>query len=96
MENTTILVFSEFGRRLKENSSRGTDHGAANTVFVIDKKLSKKAHSYNQINLQDLHQGDPKYKVDFRSIYQELLSDRLNVNAKAILGRSYKELGLFF
>lgn len=95
MENTTILVFSEFGRRLKENASRGTDHGAANTVFVIDKNLSKKAYSYNEINLQDLHQGDPKYKIDFRSIYQELLSDRLNVNAKAILGRSYENLGLF-
>lgn len=95
MENTTILVFSEFGRRLKENASRGTDHGAANTVFVIDKKLSKKAYSYNEINLQDLHQGDPKYKIDFRSIYQELLSDRLNVNAKTILGRSYENLGLF-
>ena len=95
MENTAILVFSEFGRRLKENASRGTDHGAANTVFVIDKNLSKKAHNYNKINLQDLHQGDPKFKVDFRSVYQELLMGRLNVDSEVILGRKYQELGLF-
>ena len=42
LKDTTIIVFSEFGRRLKENASRGTDHGAANALFVIDKKLSKK------------------------------------------------------
>lgn len=95
MEDTTILVFSEFGRRLKENASRGTDHGAANVSFVIDKNLSKRAHQFNTIDLSDLHRGDPKYKVDFRSVYQEILTHRLNVNAKTVLGNEYKKLGLF-
>lgn len=95
MEDTTILVFSEFGRRLKENASRGTDHGAANVSFVIDKNLSKRAHQFNTIDLSDLHRGDQKYKVDFRSVYQEILTHRLNVNAKTVLGNEYKKLGLF-
>lgn len=95
MEDTTILVFSEFGRRLKENASRGTDHGAANVSFVIDKNLSKQAHQFNTIDLTDLHRGDPKHKVDFRSIYQELLTHRLKVNSEIVLGRDYQKLGLF-
>lgn len=95
MEDTTILIFSEFGRRLKENASRGTDHGAANVSFVIDKNLSKQAHQFNTIDLTDLHRGDPKHKVDFRSIYQEILTHRLKVNSETVLGRGYQKLGLF-
>ncbi len=95
MKDTTILVFSEFGRRLKENASRGTDHGAANISFIIDKNLSQQAHQFNTIDLSDLYRGDPKYKVDFRSIYQELLTHRLNVDAQKVLGKSYQSLGLF-
>jgi len=94
-KDTTIIIFSEFGRRLKENASRGTDHGAANALFVIDKNLSKKAHTYNQINLTDLLNGDPKFKVDFRSVYQEVLQNTLDVNPQPILGQSFNELGLF-
>lgn len=95
MEDTTILIFSEFGRRLKENASRGTDHGAANVSFVIDKNLSKQAHQFNTIDLTDLHRGDPKHKVDFRSIYQEILTHRLKVDSETVLGRGYQKLGLF-
>lgn len=95
MKETTILVFSEFGRRLKENASRGTDHGAANVMFLIDSDLSQSAHTYNQIDLQNLEKGDPKFKVDFRSVYQEILSKTLQVDAKTVLGREFKNLGLF-
>lgn len=95
LKDTTIIVFSEFGRRLKENASRGTDHGAANVMFVIDTNLSKKSHTYNQINLTDLENGDPKFKVDFRSVYQEVLQSSLGVDSKPILGREFNELGLF-
>ncbi|MCH2232834.1 MAG: DUF1501 domain-containing protein [Crocinitomicaceae bacterium] len=95
MKECTIVVFSEFGRRLKENASRGTDHGAANVLFVIDKNLSTNAMSYNAIDLQDLNDGDPKYKVDFRSVYQDVLNKTLNVDPKSVLGKSYDELNLF-
>lgn len=95
LKDTTIVIFSEFGRRLKENASRGTDHGAANVMFVIDTELDKKAHSYNNIDLSDLENGDPKYKVDFRSVYQEVLSNTLGVNAEKVLGKRFDEMGLW-
>ena len=95
LKDTTILVFSEFGRRLKENASKGTDHGAANCMFIIDKNLSKSAMLYNQIDLQNLENGDPKFKVDFRSVYQEILQNTLGVNAEKTLGRKYAPIQLF-
>jgi uncharacterized protein (DUF1501 family) len=95
LKETTIVVFSEFGRRLKENASRGTDHGAANVMFIIDTDLGKKANTYNNIDLSDLENGDPKFKVDFRSVYQELLSESLGVDAEKVLGKRFGELGLW-
>ncbi|MEO9534237.1 MAG: DUF1501 domain-containing protein [Crocinitomicaceae bacterium] len=95
LKDTTIVIFSEFGRRLKENASRGTDHGAANVMFVIDTNLDKKAHGYNNIDLSDLENGDPKYKVDFRSVYQEVLSNTLGVNSEKVLGKKFNELGIW-
>lgn len=95
MDNTCILVFSEFGRRLNENASRGTDHGAANALFVIDKDLSNKAQQYNQVDLTNLEDGDPKYKYDFRSVYQEILDKVLKVPSKDILGKEFNSLELF-
>lgn len=96
MKDTTIMIFSEFGRRLEQNTSRGTDHGAANVMFVIDKDLNENAISaYNQLDLQDLENGDPKYKVDFRSVYQEILSSTLDVKAENVLGKNFDALNLF-
>ena len=95
LKDTTIVIFSEFGRRLKENASRGTDHGAANVMFVIDTKLGKKGHEYNSVDLSDLENGDPKYKVDFRSVYQEVLQNTLGVNSEKVLGKRFDELGLW-
>ena len=96
MEDTTIMVFSEFGRRLSENASRGTDHGAANVMFVIDKDLkSTSIDLYNEIDLQDLTNGDPKFKVDFRSVYQEVLQNSLVVDAEKVLNRKFDSLGLW-
>jgi len=95
LEETTIVIFSEFGRRLKENASRGTDHGAANVMFVIDTDLDKKAGNYNNIDLADLENGDPKFKVDFRSVYQDILTESLGVDAEKVLGKRFDELGLW-
>lgn len=95
LKDTTILVFSEFGRRLKENASHGTDHGAANVMFVIDTDLDKNAFNYNQIDLDNLEKGDPKYKVDFRSVYQGVLESTLKVDSRKILGKRFDKLNLF-
>ncbi len=95
MDDTTIVIFSEFGRRLKENASRGTDHGKAGVLMVIDKHLNKKAHSYNQINLSDLDDGDPMYKIDFRRVYADVLENTLGVDSSIVLGKKFESLGLF-
>jgi uncharacterized protein (DUF1501 family) len=95
MKDTTIMVFSEFGRRLKENASRGTDHGAANVMYVIDTDLAQKSQTYNTLDLVNLEKGDPKFKVDFRSVYQDVLNNTLGVNSEEILGNSFDNLGLF-
>lgn len=84
--NTLILTFSEFGRRVEQNAANGTDHGAANNVFVIGKNL-KKPGLYNEApNLLNLDGNmDLEYTIDFRSIYATILSKWLEVNSKEIL-----------
>lgn len=94
-EDTTIMIFSEFGRRLEENASRGTDHGAANVMFMIDADLDANAQRFNEVDLSDLENGDPKYKVDFRSIYQEVLMKSLGVDAEKVLGKSFDRVKLW-
>ena len=91
--DTLILTFSEFGRRLKQNAAQGTDHGAANNVFVIGKNL-KKPGFYNEApNLLDLDKNkDLKYSVDFRSIYATILDKWLEVDTGLILNKNYKTL----
>ncbi|MDP5229149.1 MAG: DUF1501 domain-containing protein [Cellulophaga sp.] len=95
LKDTMVLVFSEFGRRLNENNAKGTDHGAANLVFLIGDKLKSKG-IYNQpANLVDLDDnGDIKYKVDFRDIYASLLQEWLDTDPSKILNGNFKTLGL--
>ena len=92
-EDTLILTFSEFGRRVKQNAANGTDHGAANNVFVIGKSL-KKAGFYNNLSsLADLDDnGDIKYTVDFRWVYATILSKWMNVSSEGIIPSEQKLL----
>jgi len=92
-DDTLILTFSEFGRRVKQNAATGTDHGAANNVFVIGKSL-KKAGFYNDLaSLSDLDDnGDLKFEIDFRTIYATILSQWLDADDTTILNNSYDKL----
>lgn len=93
-KDTAIFTFSEFGRRVEENASGGTDHGTANNVFIISGDL-KKPGLYNQApDLSDLENGDLKYKIDFRSIYQNILDGWLNSKSEKILNTSFKSLNI--
>ncbi len=93
LDDTLIMTFSEFGRRVHENASGGTDHGTANNVFVIGGKL-KKAGIYNAApDLEKLDNGDLKYAVDFRSIYATLLSKWLEVDDGQVLDKNFERLG---
>ncbi|NJX14162.1 DUF1501 domain-containing protein [Tamlana crocina] len=93
-KDTLILTFSEFGRRVKQNASVGTDHGTANNVFIIGKNL-KKQGLYNAMgSLTDLDEnGDLKFEIDFRTIYATVLDKWLEVDDAKVLNKSFKQLG---
>lgn len=89
-----IMTFSEFGRRVQQNASGGTDHGTANNVFLIGGQL-KKAGFYNQgPNLGHLQNKDLVYEIDFRRIYANLLNDWLDADATAVLNSKFDGLGV--
>ncbi len=92
LDEVLIMTFSEFGRRVKQNASNGTDHGTANNVFIMGGKLGK-AGVYNESpNLKDLDKGDLKYSIDFRQLYATLLQKHLGVNDRKILGKNFEKL----
>ena len=78
MQNVTIIVFFEFGRRVTDNG-KGIDHGTAAPMFVIGGNNHGKMIGNNP-NLSDLDQGDLKYETDFRSVYASLLQNKLDFN----------------
>ena len=94
LDDTLIMTFSEFGRRVEQNASNGTDHGTANNVFVFGGKL-KKAGIYNDApDLTTLDNGDLKYQVDFREVYASLLDKWLEINNDQILPKGFAGLDL--
>jgi uncharacterized protein (DUF1501 family) len=93
LQNVTIVVFSEFGRRVKDNGN-GTDHGTAAPMFIIGGNNSGKVIGNNP-NLTDLDNGDLKYEIDFRSVYASLLKDKLNFDYQSIGLKSTPINGLF-
>ena len=82
LQNVTVVIFSEFGRRVKDNG-KGTDHGTAAPVFVIGGENQGKVIGSNP-DLTDLDKGDLKYKIDFRSVYASLLEEKLSFEASKI------------
>ncbi len=92
-KDTLILTFSEFGRRVKQNAANGTDHGAANNVFVIGKNLKQAGFYNNLASLKDLDSnGDLKYEIDFRSVYATILKNWVGVSTEGILNPKLKVL----
>jgi len=90
--DTLIMTFSEFGRRVKQNSSRGTDHGTANNIYVIGGKLSKPG-MYNDLpDLKKLDNGDLIYNIDFRNVYATVLQKWLEINPDFILKKKFDAL----
>lgn len=76
LQNVTLVIFSEFGRRVKDNGN-GTDHGTAAPLFIIGGNNKGKVIGKNP-NLNDLDNGDLKYEIDFRSVYASLLQNKMN------------------
>jgi uncharacterized protein (DUF1501 family) len=80
-----LMTFSEFGRRVNENGSRGTDHGAASCLFLTGPSL-KGGVVGRHPSLADLDADDLKFHTDFRRVYATLLNDWLGCDSTAVLG----------
>lgn len=93
LQNVTIVVFSEFGRRVKDNGN-GTDHGTAAPMFIIGGNNKGQVLGKNP-NLSDLDNGDLKHEIDFRSVYASILESKLNFKASEIGIKNKKIDGLF-
>ncbi|MCA9294581.1 MAG: DUF1501 domain-containing protein [Phycisphaerales bacterium] len=82
------MVFSEFGRRVAQNASNGTDHGAAAPMFLLGPMVRAGVLSEHP-SLTDLDDGDLKFRVDFRSVYATVLDTWLKADANAVLGQRF-------
>lgn len=89
-QDVIIMTFSEFGRRVAQNASGGTDHGTANNMFFIGGGLKEKGLLNAMPDLNDLNQGDLKHTVDFKSVYATMLNKWLNADDEKILGKKYE------
>jgi uncharacterized protein (DUF1501 family) len=91
-DNVLIATWSEFGRRPLENASGGTDHGAAAPLLLIGDPV--KGGLYGSApSLTSLdNTGNLKYSVDFRSVYQEILSGHLGADSGDILGATFADV----
>ncbi|SMO90904.1 Uncharacterized conserved protein, DUF1501 family [Chryseobacterium rhizoplanae] len=84
--NILLMTFSEFGRRVAQNASNGTDHGTANQMFFVSGNLKKKGLLNALPDLQNLNEGDLIYKEDFRKVYATILKNWLKADSSKVLG----------
>jgi uncharacterized protein (DUF1501 family) len=103
LDDTLLVSFSEFGRRISENSSQGTDHGAASVMIVMGGRVSGGLYGTAPNLNTDLKNptlenaaGDVHYETDFRSVYAQVLDNWLGASSGAVLGGSFRKSGLAF
>jgi uncharacterized protein (DUF1501 family) len=91
-DNVIMLMFSEFGRRSRDNGS-GTDHGAGGVAFVLGEPVKGGQYSeFPSMKSQDLQQGDVVPNHDFRGLYSTILEDWLGLDAKPIVGGTFEKI----
>jgi len=91
-EDVLMMSFSEFGRRVGENSSGGTDHGTANNMFLISGGLKNKGLLNGMPDLSNLTEGDLNQQLDFKRVYATVLNKWLQADDYKILGKKYEYL----
>ena len=90
-----VVVFSEFGRRVDENASSGTDHGAASCLFVAGAKI-KGGLCGEYPRLDKLDEGDLIFNTDFRSVYSTMIGEWMGYkDSRSILKGDFPSLGVF-
>jgi uncharacterized protein (DUF1501 family) len=87
----TVVIYSEFGRRVAANDSGGTDHGTANSVFIVGPQVNGGFYG-DAPSLSDLDDGDVKFTTDFRGVYSSMLSNVLGIDPAAVLGKAFAPL----
>ena len=92
-QRVLMMTFSEFGRRVEQNASGGTDHGAAAPMFLVGSGVKPGLFGRHP-SLTDLDQGDLKFNVDFRSVYATVIQEWLDTPSKPILGQQFKTMPL--
>ncbi|VTS02279.1 Uncharacterized protein OS=Singulisphaera acidiphila (strain ATCC BAA-1392 / DSM 18658 / VKM B-2454 / MOB10) GN=Sinac_7508 PE=4 SV=1: DUF1501 [Gemmata massiliana] len=92
-ERVAVMTYSEFGRRVKENGSRGTDHGSGSCMFLAGSQVVGGLVGKHP-SLSDLTDGDIKYHTDFRRVYATLLDDWLEVDSRGVLDDKFEKLPL--
>jgi uncharacterized protein (DUF1501 family) len=103
LDDTLVLSFSEFGRRITENGSQGTDHGSASVMMALGGRVNgglygtapSLALDPNNPTLEN-SAGDVRYETDFRSVYARIVDQWLGVNSVSILGGDFRNPALSF
>ena len=96
LERTTVMTFSEFGRRVAENGSQGTDHGEAAPLFVMGSAIKPGFFGPNpDLRREKLSRGDVAFQLDFRRIYATMLRTWLKADDVKVLGGKFEALPLF-
>ena len=89
-----LMTFSEFGRRARENGSRGTDHGSAAPMFLVGSKV-KSGLVGSHPSLTQIADGNLQHHTDFRQVYAAVLDQWLGISSKDVLGQEFKPADVF-
>jgi uncharacterized protein (DUF1501 family) len=103
LDDTLVLSFSEFGRRISENGSQGTDHGSASAMFALGGKVNGGLYGTAASLNTDASNptlenaaGDIRFETDFRSVYAQVIDGWLGVNSAQLLNGNFRRPGLTF
>ncbi|MDQ3701208.1 MAG: DUF1501 domain-containing protein, partial [Chloroflexota bacterium] len=91
-DSVMVMSWSEFGRRVGENGSNGTDHGSATPQFIIGNGI-KGGHWGDPVSLSDLDKGNLRHTTDFRSVYSTVMDGWLGAPSEQLLGARFPSLG---
>lgn len=95
LDRVMVMTFSEFGRRVSENASGGTDHGEAAPMFVLGRHVKQGALGTTpDLSAEKLHRGDVAWTTDFREVYAAMLQNWLKTDSRKILGGAFDPLGV--
>ena len=92
-DRVMMMTFSEFGRRVEQNASGGTDHGAAAPMFLFGPSIKPGlVGKHPSLAMDKLVDGDVTHQIDFRQVYASLLDDWLAVDSRRVLGQKFEHV----